>query len=136
MSWSEEAQNIASGGDDCQYKIWDSQGSLIYASFVEDFSITSVEFGPKGQFLAVGGFNILKLCHFTGVSHVQVHILWITKYQNQHQFSCSGHTATRSSVRQPLDQFTAFAGQKMVHKLRLAVAVVNWFLRISLNKRK
>lgn len=68
LSWSEEAQNIASGGDDCQYKIWDSQGSLIYASFVEDHSITSVEFGPKGQYLAVGGFNILKLCHFTGVS--------------------------------------------------------------------
>lgn len=67
LSWSEEAQTVASGGDDCQYKIWDSQGSLIYASFVEDYSITSVEFGPKGQYLAVGGFNILKLCHFTGV---------------------------------------------------------------------
>lgn len=68
MSWSNETQYIASGGDDCQYKVWDSQGSLIYASFVEDNSITSVEFGPKGLYLAVGGFNMLKLCHFTGVS--------------------------------------------------------------------
>lgn len=67
LSWSHETQNIASGGDDCQYRIWDSQGSLIYASFVEDHSITSVEFGPKGLYLAVGGFNMLKLCHFTGV---------------------------------------------------------------------
>lgn len=70
LSWSNETQNIASGGDDCQYKIWDSQGSLIYASFVEDHSITSVEFGPKGSYLAVGGFNLLKLCHFTGVSKI------------------------------------------------------------------
>lgn len=67
LSWSNETQNLASGGDDCRYKIWDSQGTLIYASFVEDFSITSVEFDPKGLFLAVGGFNMLKLCHFTGV---------------------------------------------------------------------
>lgn len=67
LSWSNETQNLASGGDDCRYKIWDSQGALIYASFVEDFSITSVEFDPKGLFLAVGGFNMLKLCHFTGV---------------------------------------------------------------------
>ncbi|XP_031630866.1 intraflagellar transport protein 80 homolog isoform X2 [Contarinia nasturtii] len=66
MSWSNETQNIASGGDDCQYKIWDNQGSLIYASFVEDYSITSVEFGPKGLYLAVGGFNMLRLCHYTG----------------------------------------------------------------------
>lgn len=67
LSWSNETQNIASGGDDCQYRIWDSQGTLIYASFVEDHSITSVEFCPKGLYLAVGGFNMLKLCHFTGV---------------------------------------------------------------------
>lgn len=67
LSWSTETEHLASGGDDCRYKIWDSQGSLIYASFVEDYSITSVEFGPKGLFLAVGGFNMLKLCHFTGV---------------------------------------------------------------------
>lgn len=68
LSWSTETQNLASGGDDCRYKIWDSQGSLIYASFVEDYSITSIEFCPKGLFLAVGGFEMLKLCHFNGVS--------------------------------------------------------------------
>lgn len=68
LSWSRQSQNLASGGDDCRYKVWDSQGSLIYASLVEDYSITSVEFCPKGLFLAVGGFNMFKLCHFTGVS--------------------------------------------------------------------
>lgn len=68
LSWSTETHNLASGGDDCRYKIWDSQGSLIYASFIEDYSITSVEFCPKKGFLAVGGFNMLKLCHFNGVS--------------------------------------------------------------------
>lgn len=68
LSWSAENQYLASGGDDCRYKVWDSQGSLIYASSTENYSITSVSFDPKGTFLAVGGFNMLKLCHFTGVS--------------------------------------------------------------------
>lgn len=68
LSWSTETQNLASGGDDCRYKIWSQDGSLLYASFVEDYSITSVEFCPKGLFLAVGGFNMLKLCHYNGVS--------------------------------------------------------------------
>lgn len=135
MSWSEEAQNIASGGDDCQYKIWDSQGSLVYASFVEDFSITSVEFGPKGQYLAVGGFNILKLCHFTGVSHTHLQ----SGRQNieiKHKFTHSGPTAIQNSVHQQSGRFTVFVGQKMEHKLQLAVVRVGWFLLTSLNKKK
>lgn len=68
LSWSNETQNLVSGGDDCRYKVWDSQGALIFASQVEDFSVTSAEFCPKGLFIAVGGFNVLKLCHFTGVN--------------------------------------------------------------------
>lgn len=69
LSWSNETHNLVSGGDDCRYKVWDNQGALIFVSQEEDFSITSVEFCPKGLYIAVGGFNMLKLCHFTGVNH-------------------------------------------------------------------
>lgn len=67
LSWSSETQYLASGGDYRRYKIWDCEGALIYASTPEDDDITSIQFCPNGEFLAVGGFNMLKLCHFTGV---------------------------------------------------------------------
>lgn len=67
LSWSNDTQYIASGGEDCRYKIWDNQGSIIYAGFPEDFAVTSVDFSANGELLAVGGFNTLKLCNFTGV---------------------------------------------------------------------
>ncbi|XP_063699829.1 intraflagellar transport protein 80 homolog [Culicoides brevitarsis] len=57
---------IASAGEDCRYKIWDAQGTNIFTSTQEDFAITSVEYNPDGDLLAVGGFNMLKLCHPTG----------------------------------------------------------------------
>lgn len=68
ISWANETQYIASGGDDCRFKIWDSEGALLYASPPEDYDITSIQFCPNGLFLAVGGFNMIKLCHSTGVS--------------------------------------------------------------------
>lgn len=61
---------IASAGEDCRYKIWDAQGTNIFTSSHDDFAITSVEYNPDGDLLAVGGFNMLKLCHPTGVSMV------------------------------------------------------------------
>lgn len=98
LSWSNETQNLVSGGDDCRYKVWDNQGALIFVSQEEDFSITSVEFCPKGLYIAVGGFNMLKLCHFTGVNHHHhhLHCLCFAKciYCKCAFFICSGHTAT------------------------------------------
>lgn len=59
---------LASGGEDCRYKIWDNQGSVIFSSSEEEYAITSVSFCQMGQ-LAVGGFNMLKLCNYNGWSH-------------------------------------------------------------------
>lgn len=70
LNWSNDTQYLASGGEDCRYKVWDKQGANIYSSIVDDFSITSIEFSPNGQLLAVGGFNMLKLCNFSGVINV------------------------------------------------------------------
>lgn len=73
LSWSTDTEYIASGGEDCRYKIWDAQGSLVYnGGYPEDYAVTSVEFSPNGQLLAVGGYNLLKLCNFTGVNFFDI----------------------------------------------------------------
>ena len=68
LCWSNDPYLIASGGEDRRYKIWDKQGNNLYASSLDDYAITSIEFSPDGQNLAIGGFNMLRLCNFTGVS--------------------------------------------------------------------
>lgn len=67
VSWSNNTNLIASGGEDCRYKLWDTHGALIFHSSVDEQSITSLEFSLNGEMLAVGGFNMLKLCHSSGV---------------------------------------------------------------------
>lgn len=68
ISWSSNSEQIASAGEDTRYKIWDTQGTNLYTSAPDDYPITSIDFSPDAMLLAVGGFNMLKLCHYTGVS--------------------------------------------------------------------
>lgn len=112
MSWSNESSFIASGGDDCRYKIWDNQGSVVYASSIEDHSISSVEFCPKGVFLAVGGFNTLKLCHYTGVSEFCLNIFVFITRVIMFVFY-SGLIATQNLVNRLLVHYITFVGHKM-----------------------
>lgn len=77
MAWSSDSQFLVSGGEDCRYKVWDNNGTIIYAGSTEEYAITSVAFCPDSQLLAIGSFNSLKLCNFSG---------WIystTKFTNQ-----------------------------------------------------
>lgn len=76
LAWSTGNQYIASGGEDCRYKVWDSQGALIFASSAEDYAITSIDFSPDGQLMAVGGFNMLNLCSGIGVLLNELHIIY------------------------------------------------------------
>ncbi|XP_049288815.1 intraflagellar transport protein 80 homolog [Anopheles funestus] len=69
LSWSNNTSMIGTGGEDCRYKIWDTLGTNIYTSVADDYAITSIDFCPDGELLAIGGFNMLKLCHYTGWSH-------------------------------------------------------------------
>lgn len=68
ISWSPNSELIASAGEDARYKIWDTQGTNIYTSSPDDYPMTTVDFSPDGTMLAVGSFNMIKLCHSSGVS--------------------------------------------------------------------
>ncbi|XP_016963180.1 intraflagellar transport protein 80 homolog [Drosophila biarmipes] len=66
LSWSTQSNVIASGGEDFRFKIWDAQGANLFTSAAEEYAITSVAFNPEKEFLLVGTFNLLKLCHSNG----------------------------------------------------------------------
>lgn len=69
LSWSPDRQHLASGGEDCRYKIWTTAGAVVFASYPEDYAVTSVAFSAAGAvLLAVGGYNSLRLCDANGVS--------------------------------------------------------------------
>lgn len=68
IAWSIENNVIVSSGEDHKYKIWDDQGTNIFTSSAEEFSITSLAFCPVKNLIAVGGFKNLKLCDLSGVS--------------------------------------------------------------------
>ncbi|KAJ1633851.1 intraflagellar transport protein 80 [Pavlovales sp. CCMP2436] len=68
VDWNVVSNLIVSGGEDCKYKIWDSFGRQLYASAPFDFAVTSVAWCPSGAYLAVGSFNLLRLCDRTGWS--------------------------------------------------------------------
>ncbi|XP_030241981.1 intraflagellar transport protein 80 homolog [Drosophila navojoa] len=69
LSWSGQSNIIASGGEDFRFKIWDAQGASLYTSAAEEYAITCVAFNPEKEYLLVGTFNMLKLCHSTGWSY-------------------------------------------------------------------
>ncbi|XP_016944312.2 intraflagellar transport protein 80 homolog [Drosophila suzukii] len=66
LSWSSQSNVIASGGEDFRFKIWDAQGANLFTSAAEEYAITSVAFNPEKDYLLVGTFNLLKLCHSNG----------------------------------------------------------------------
>ncbi|KAF5299047.1 hypothetical protein FQA39_LY11593 [Lamprigera yunnana] len=68
LSWSSSCELIVSGGEDCRYKVWDSQCRCLFSSSLHDYPITSAAWSPNGDLFAVGSYNTLRLCDFLGWS--------------------------------------------------------------------
>ncbi|KAI4494196.1 hypothetical protein M0802_009065 [Mischocyttarus mexicanus] len=69
VCWNHSHGFIISGGEDCRYKVWDSNGNQIYSSSSGDHPITAVNWCSSGDYFAIGSFNMIKLCDRTGWSH-------------------------------------------------------------------
>ncbi|KAJ3655370.1 hypothetical protein Zmor_014503 [Zophobas morio] len=80
LSWSSASELIVSGGEDCQYRVWDSQGRQLYSSGLHDNHITSIAWAPNGDLFAVGSYNTIRLCDYAGVRHLL--LCCITNYYN------------------------------------------------------
>lgn len=70
VDWNPQNDLILTSGEDCKYKIWNSDGILLYSSTTHDYVLTSVGWAPNGQYFAVGSFNMVKLCDKSGWSHI------------------------------------------------------------------
>ncbi|KAL1513318.1 hypothetical protein ABEB36_002740 [Hypothenemus hampei] len=68
LAWSNAADVIVSGGEDCRYRVWDNQGRPIFSSVQHNHHITSIAWAPAGDLFAVGSFNTLRLCDYSGWS--------------------------------------------------------------------
>ncbi|CAG9859174.1 unnamed protein product [Phyllotreta striolata] len=68
LAWSSVNELIVSGGEDCKYRVWDSQGRLMFSSGFHGNHIQSVAWSPTGDLFAVATYNTLRLCDYLGWS--------------------------------------------------------------------
>uniref|UniRef100_A0A061RJ59 Intraflagellar transport protein 80-like n=1 Tax=Tetraselmis sp. GSL018 TaxID=582737 RepID=A0A061RJ59_9CHLO len=66
LDWNPVTGLLASGGEDCRYKVWDAFGRLLFQSAPLEHAVTSVAWAPSGELLAVGSFETMHLCDRTG----------------------------------------------------------------------
>lgn len=52
----------------CRYRVWDSRGRQIFSSSVHESPISAVAWSPSGDLFAVGAYNTLRLCDYSGVT--------------------------------------------------------------------
>jgi intraflagellar transport protein 80 len=71
LNWSAVNDLIATGGEDCRYRIWDCFGRPLYSSNSHNFPINSVSWNPDGELLAVGSYNLIRLCDKAGVCRLK-----------------------------------------------------------------
>ncbi|KAJ8958887.1 hypothetical protein NQ318_019655 [Aromia moschata] len=68
LAWSAASELIVSGGEDCKYRVWDGQGRQMFSSGLHDNHVTSIAWAPAGDVFAVGSYNTLRLCDYSGYS--------------------------------------------------------------------
>ncbi|XP_070099117.1 intraflagellar transport protein 80 homolog isoform X1 [Equus caballus] len=91
VDWNSVNDLILSAGEDCKYKVWDSDGRPLYSSQPHEHPITSVAWAPDGELFAVGSFHTLRLCDKTGV------VLLLVKLTTPIWFTCWKVTSVNSS---------------------------------------
>lgn len=68
LAWSSASELLVSGGEDCRYRVWDSNGRQMFSSMLHDNHIVSLAWSPAGDLFAVGSYNTLRLCNYSGWS--------------------------------------------------------------------
>ncbi|XP_019878422.2 intraflagellar transport protein 80 homolog [Aethina tumida] len=68
LAWSAAADLLVSGGEDCKYRVWDSAGRQMFSSGPHDNHIVCISWAPAGDLFAVGSYNTLRLCDYSGWS--------------------------------------------------------------------
>ncbi|KAJ8916293.1 hypothetical protein NQ315_016434 [Exocentrus adspersus] len=68
LAWSAASDILVSGGEDCRYRVWDTHGRQMFSSTLHDHHITSIAWSPAGDLFAVGSYNTLRLCDYSGWS--------------------------------------------------------------------
>ena len=68
VAWSLKSNLIASGSEDCRYKIWDSRGQLLFNSIPQTHPISCIAWSPDGMFCAFANFSTICITSSFGVS--------------------------------------------------------------------
>ena len=68
VAWCSVSNLIASGGEDCHLKIWDSLGQQLFKSTARLHPITEIRWSPDGSLCAFATFSSACVCSCYGVS--------------------------------------------------------------------
>jgi intraflagellar transport protein 80 len=69
VDWNPVNGLVVSGGEDRKYKVWDSFGRQLFQSQPLDHVVTCVSWSPRGDYFAVGSYDVLRLCDKLGWCH-------------------------------------------------------------------
>lgn len=89
LAWSSASELIVSGGEDCRYRVWDCHGRQLFSSSLHDNPITSLAWSPNGDLFAVGSYNTLRLCDYSGVRVYSFTIMIIRTFNAFKTFICT-----------------------------------------------
>ena len=76
-AWSSKSNLMASGSEDCHYKIWDPRGQLLFNSITQVHPISSISWSSDGTCCAFASFSTICITNSFGVC-----------LRVRHRFSC------------------------------------------------
>ena len=67
VTWSPKSNLIASGSEDCHFKIWDPQGQLLFNSIPQLHPVNCIAWSPNGTCCAFSSFSVVCITNLCGV---------------------------------------------------------------------